>query len=289
MKYLLFNEGTSNLKYKEEFEEVKKTFEECSVVNVKDIDYKEFLSKLNKEDEAILFGGDGTLNYLINSLMNHDIHVPIGYIPGGSTNDFARSFDNTKTLEEKCEVIAGDHTLRYDIGLFNETRYFNYVAAFGAFTKASYSTNTNIKNMLGYGAYALSALASLPESFNFRQHIKVIHDGEETEGTFIYGGISNSLSIGGLKTPFKDTSLSDGYFEALMVKAPDNVGEVANILNDLASGHLESDYIYAFKAKDIRLYGEEDIAWTLDGEYGGISKDVHIEIIPSAIEIFLKK
>ncbi|MBR2066771.1 MAG: diacylglycerol kinase family lipid kinase [Solobacterium sp.] len=240
-------------------------------------------------DKVVCYGGDGTLNYLVNSLMRNDIHMPIGYIPGGSTNDFSKCFDETKTIEEKCKAIAHGELFSYDLGHFNHKQYFNYVAAFGAFTDTSYKTNTAAKNVLGYGAYALSALANLAETFSFRIGMRIEHDGVIEEGSFIYGGISNSLSVGGMKLPyFKDTSLDDGYFEVLLVRAPDNVVDVANILNDLSQGIMDEKYVYSFKAKHILIEAEDNITWTLDGEYGGSSRKTEIEVIPKAIPICIQ-
>ncbi len=241
-------------------------------------------------DIFVCYGGDGSLNYVVNGMMANKVDKPIGYIPGGSTNDFSKSFDNAITIEEKCKAIAEGKEFAYDLGLFNEHRYFNYVAAFGAFTQTSYSASTNVKNVLGYGAYALNALASLSESFSFREHMIITHDGAVDEGTFIYGGISNSLSIGGMKLPFyKDAALDDGKFEVLLVKSPDNVGELAMILNDLASGQVNDNYVYSFKAEHIRIQSDNEITWTLDGEFGGSFKDTSIDIQPKAMRIMTKK
>ena len=246
-------------------------------------------NRANDFDILVCYGGDGTLNYLVNALINNSIDKPIGYIAGGSTNDFSRNFTNEKTLEEKCKSIVHGKSFRYDVGLFNEKTYFNYVAAFGAFTKTSYTTSSDAKKILGYGAYALSALALMPESFSYRLNMEITHDNGKEVGTYIYGCISNSLSVGGVKFPFyKESLLDDGQFEVLLVKSPDNVGDVVNILNDLASGKVNDEYVHSFKTSKLRVKAEDKIMWTVDGEYGGEYKNTVVEVVSKRIEMMVK-
>ena len=247
-------------------------------------------SRSNDFDIIMCYGGDGTLNYLVNSMVKNNIDKPIGYIPGGSANDFSRNFDDTKSIEEKCEAIAKGKTYAYDIGLFNDKTYFNYVAAFGAFTKTSYTTSSEAKKLLGYGAYAISALAAIPESFSYRLNMEITHDNGVEKGTYIYGCISNSLSVGGMKLPFyKTASLDDGLFEVLLVKSPDNVADVVTILNDMSIGKVDDKYIHSFKTSKLIIKADEKIMWTIDGEYGGEYKNTTIDIIPKKVEIMVKK
>ncbi len=261
-----------------------------TISNNKQFDMDEIIKhRANDFDVIVCYGGDGTLNYLVNALVKNDIDKPIGYISGGSTNDFARNFDNAKTIKDKCKIIANGKLFNYDIGYFNNKTYFNYVAAFGAFTKTSYITSSEAKKVLGYGAYALSALATIPESFSYRLNMKIKHDNGEEEGTYIYGCVSNSLSVGGMKFSFyKNSSLDDGQFEVLLVKSPDNVGDVVNILNDLSSGKVNDEYVHSFKTSKLDIVADEKIMWTLDGEYGGEYKKTNIAIVPKRVKIFVK-
>lgn len=256
-----------------------------------DFDMGEVLRDRAKEfDLVVCYGGDGSLNHLVNNMIKNNIDKPIGYISGGSTNDFSKNFVTSNSIEDKCHIVANGKKFIYDVGLFNDETYFNYVAAFGAFTKTSYTTSREIKKILGYGAYALTALADIPESFSYRLHMKITHDHGKEEGTYIYGCISNSLSVGGMQLPFyKESSLDDGLFEVLLIKAPDNVAEVVTILNDLASGHVDDEYVKSFKTSKIDIEAEESIMWTLDGEYGGECKNTHIEVIPKKVEIMVEK
>ncbi len=122
-------------------------------------------------DLVMCIGGDGTLNHVINGMMKNDFHVPISYIPGGSTNDFSRNINGDLDWEALCCIAAGNRSFRYDIGKLND-RYFNYIAGFGAFTEISYSTNQNMKNVFGYGAYVLNMIAKLPQNVSYKEHVK---------------------------------------------------------------------------------------------------------------------
>ncbi len=238
---------------------------------------------------VVVYGGDGTLNRVVNVMLNNHIDLPIGYIAGGTTNDFSKAIDENGTIESYCRAIAFGNAFRYDVGKFNDT-YFNYVAAFGAFTATSYETSRISKQILGYGAYVLNALGNLSSSLTNHTKMKIIHDGVEEEGVFVFGAISNSPSVGGFKLPFyEDTSLDDGMFEVILVAALDNLDVLRNVLRNVASGEIDPQYVRAFKAKKIEIITEEKTAWTLDGEDGGKHKDVTIEIHPKAMTIMTSK
>lgn len=231
------------------------------------------------------YGGDGTLNHLVNTLMKMGIHKPIGYIPGGSTNDFARNFTEETDLHGVCRAIGEGEPFAYDIGSLNG-HYFNYVAAFGAFTEVSYSTDQNAKNMLGHNAYIINAVGSLGESLNYRRHLIFEHDGIEEEGDYIYGSISNSPSIGGIKFSFTERAkLNDGLFEVMLVTAPNNPVDLAGAVGQIASGNAGDKYVRVFKTNAITFKCDEKVDWTVDGEFGGAYRKSEIKLEPSAMEI----
>ena len=239
-------------------------------------------------DVIAVYGGDGSLNYVVNGLLEENLTIPIGYIPGGSTNDFARSFGDNISVYDCCRAIAYGEPFQYDIGVFNEDRYFNYVAAFGAFTKTSYETPQAVKNIFGYGAYALSAIGSLSESLSYRKHMIVRHDGETLEGNFIYGSISNSTSVGGLKFAFAhDTSLNDGVFEVMLITSPDNPLDLASVVSSLTTGVIDRRFVKIFKTASIEIECNEEFDWTLDGEAGGRCRKANIRVLPKAASMMV--
>lgn len=238
-------------------------------------------------DVVVCCGGDGTLNHAINGMM-HMAHRPIlGYIPSGSTNDFAKGIGIPEGLIDQCRTIAGEHTERYDIGQLND-RYFNYIAAFGAFTSVSYDTSQTFKNALGHAAYMMKAILTIPQNFKYRSRFKMTHDGVTEEREVLFGCISNTTSMGGFEMPFSDrVKLSDGIFEVMLIKAPPMWIEINQILTTLLSGSTDSPYIEVFQTRGITFEMEEETAWTVDGEFGGSYERADISVAHQAIEITL--
>ena len=174
-------------------------------------------------DTVVVSGGDGTLNEVIDGLISEGHDTPIGYIPAGSTNDFANSIGLPKGINECVETILHGSAKPVDIGSFNG-RYFSYVASFGAFTSVTYSVPQNIKNIFGHAAYVMSGVTELA---NLKPiHAKVTADkgtpGEKVlEGDYLIGAVCNSKSIGGILHLDKlDVDMNDGLMEVMMVKMP---------------------------------------------------------------------
>ena len=196
---------------------------------------EKILSEAERHYDCILVaGGDGTLNHVINAMMHLDIHVPISYLPAGSANDFSKTLTGGKALsvQEIAESTAGSHVYAYDIGKFGDS-YFNYIAAFGAFTNVSYETSQKSKNRFGYNAYVLETIANLQSGLSYRETMQIEHDGIIETGDYIFGAVCNTTSIGGMETPLlKDTKLDDGLFECLLIKAPNNLIDYNSIMAD---------------------------------------------------------
>ena len=166
-------------------------------------------------DRIICAGGDGTLNEVVTGLMSVEAPPPLGYIPAGTTNDFAQSLDIPKVPAEAAVIAAGDRLQALDIGRFND-RYFNYIAAFGVFTEVSYATPQQSKNIFGRAAYILEGVKALTNIKAY--HIRVESDEVTAEDNFIYGMVTNSVSVGGFKAITPDgVALDDGLHEVLLV------------------------------------------------------------------------
>ena len=238
-------------------------------------------------DVISCFGGDGTLNHLVDEYVRQGITLPIGYLPAGSTNDFARSLSLPADCNEGARIIAGDRLYRYDVGIFNG-RAFNYIAAFGAFTKVSYETSQTFKNMLGYAAYIVTALFSVAESYNIRCPMVIEHDGVREEGSFIFGAVSNSTSVAGFKVPFEhEVRMDDGVFEVILIRAPESFADFTHIIGCLAVGNLNSPYIQAFQTTALTIHAKDNTAWTLDGEYGGTPQTVEITALRQRVPLLV--
>lgn len=231
-------------------------------------------------DLIVCAGGDGTLDEVVAGAMVLDKKIPIGYIPAGSTNDFARSMGiSADNLEAANTIMTGKEFL-CDVGYFNES-YFTYVAAFGAFTEVSYSTPQQVKNLLGHLAYLLEGAKSLASITSYHVNVSYLDAETGTEETIeddiLLGMITNSLSVGGMKR-FKEEEVlfDDGLFEVLLIRKPKNMIELNGILGALLLNDYNKDYMYFFKTAKIKVSCEDEIKWTLDGEFGGGLKEVEI-------------
>lgn len=230
-------------------------------------------------------GGDGTLDEVVTGLMRSGASIPLGYIPAGSTNDFAVSLGIPRDMARAGAVAVGGREFPCDVGMFNDD-YFIYVAAFGLFTSVSYKTSQEWKNALGHAAYILEGVRSLVDIPSYSMEVE--HDGDRIEDEFIYGMITNSTSIGGFKgMTGKDVRLDDGLFEVTLIRMPRNPLELNAIIASLANLVDNTDMIYSFKTSSIRCTSSAPIPWTLDGEFGGNQESVHIRDIPRAVPILV--
>ena len=231
-------------------------------------------------------GGDGTLDEVVTGMMKREDKVPIGYIPAGTTNDFASSLHISKNMLEAADTVVNGVPFACDVGEFNED-YFVYIAAFGLFTDVSYETKQSMKNVLGHLAYILEGTKRIFNIPSYR--IKVTHDGETIEDEFIYGMVTNSRSVGGFKgITGKNVVFDDGKFEVTLFKTPRNPMELNEILGALALRKITPKRMYSFKTNEVHFETEEEIPWTLDGEFGGVHEEVVVKDCQKALEIMVK-
>ena len=231
-------------------------------------------------------GGDGTLDEVVTGMMKREDKVPIGYIPAGTTNDCASSLHISKNMLEAADTVVNGVPFACDVGEFNED-YFVYIAAFGLFTDVSYETKQSMKNVLGHLAYILEGTKRIFNIPSYR--IKVTHDGETIEDEFIYGMVTNSRSVGGFKgITGKNVVFDDGKFEVTLFKTPRNPMELNEILGALALRKINPKRMYSFKTNEVHFETEEEIPWTLDGEFGGVHEEVVVKDCQKALEIMVK-
>lgn len=233
-------------------------------------------------DYIVCSGGDGTLNEVVDGMMALEKRPPCGYMPAGTVNDFASSLKIPKGIMAAAKNVVEGCPFAYDIGSLNND-YFNYVAAFGAFTQVAYETPQSFKNVFGKLAYVMDGAMRLPNLESYQ--LTVRHEGGVIEGCFMLGMVTNSNSVAGLKgLTGKNVLLNDGLFEVVLVKQPNNPIELQAIINGLLMREHDDIHIYSFRASHIEVVSEEEIAWTVDGEYGGTYKEAVIENHREAVE-----
>lgn len=236
-------------------------------------------------DLVVCSGGDGTLDEVVTAMMAREDKVPIGYIPTGTTNDFASSLRIPKNLLDAANIAVNGVPFACDVGRFNKD-IFVYVAAFGLFTDVSYETKQEMKNVLGHLAYVLEGTKRI---FNIPSyHMKVTLDDQVIEDDFVYGMVTNSKSVGGFKGMVgKDVVFDDGEFEVTLIKSPKNPIELNEVVGALVLKQADQKHMYSFKTGHIKFESIEEIPWTLDGEYGGSHDTVEIRDAKKALQIMV--
>lgn len=238
-------------------------------------------------DLIVCSGGDGTLDETVTGMMNREQKIPLGYIPAGSTNDFATSLGIPKDMVKAANVAVNGKAFPCDIGSFNGD-FFVYVAAFGLFTEVSYKTSQDLKNVLGHAAYLLEGAKCLHDIPAYRMQVE--YNGNVIQDEFIYGMISNSTSVGGFKgMTGKDVLLDDGVFEVTLIKKPRNPIELNEIIASLINLVDDTNMVYSFKTQSVKFTAKQAIPWTLDGEFGGEHIEVCVENCKQSVEIMVEK
>ncbi len=236
-------------------------------------------------DRIICCGGDGTLSETVAGVLRSENKTPVGYIPCGSTNDYAKSIGLSSDIAEAAKYACTKEASEIDIGKIDK-RYFNYIASFGAFTQASYNAPQSLKNMLGHMAYVLEGIKDLTKIKAVNMKIKT--ESGSTEGDYIFGAVANSTSIGGIvKLSDLIVSLNDGEFEVCLVKNPSNPADLVRIIRGALSADFSSPCFEFFKTKSIEFEVPENMPWSLDGEKYVSGSNVNISVIPRAVKLVL--
>ena len=237
-------------------------------------------------DRVICCGGDGTFNEILSATMHWDKRPILGYIPAGTTNDFAAGLKLPSDIREAAVNIVRGTPHTVDAGLFN-TSYFSYVASFGAFTKTSYSTPQNFKNALGHLAYILEGIKEIPAFTSYTVCVEA--DGQIYKDSYIFGAVSNARSVGGiLKISDSLVDLNDGVFEVMMIKMPKTLMDLSAIVTSLTSLNplkYDPSMFLFLQTKELKITFEQEMVWSLDGERVSGGKEARIACIKDAFKI----
>ena len=233
---------------------------------------------------VVCSGGDGTLNEVVNGMVARQYKVPIGYIPAGTTNDFARSMEIPKSMLQAAHVAVKGNPCGRDVGKLND-KHFIYIAAFGIFTDVAYSTDQDMKNVIGHLAYVLEGAKRVFNVPSIRA--KVTCDDLIIEDEFVFAMVANTISVGGFKSFIEDVTFDDGLFEVSLIKTPKNPKELNDIISALVLKHINSDIVTSIKASRIEFEFDEAVRWTIDGEFGGNHKHVVIENKKQLLEFMI--
>ena len=235
-------------------------------------------------DLVVCAGGDGTLNETVCGMLEADSTLPLGYIPAGTTNDFAAGLGLPKQPIKAAQAIVEGTLHPQDIGLFNGEYRFTYIAAFGAFTETSYATNQNLKNLLGHLAYVLEGAKSITKIKGIPMEIH--YDQECIEGEFIFGAVANAISIGGVLRLRDDyLNFHDGIFEILLIRKPKNILQLNNIITSLLKYEYDGDLVKMVRGSRVECLFQGELPWSLDGEFAPSRNHVTIENLHHGIHL----
>ena len=238
-----------------------------------------------RHELVVCVGGDGTLSSIVSGLLTKGISIPVGYIPAGTANDVATTLALSRDPATAAKKILTGKPRPLDIGLFGG-RYFTYIAAFGAFTGVSYSTPQSAKRSLGHLAYVLGGLADFPA---IKPHHTIIeYDGQTTEGDFIFGGVANSTSVAGfVRLAADQVDLADGMFEIMLIRQPVTLADFMDIMSGVTAQTYDGDNVQMLHASNVRFSFDEEVAWTVDGENGGMHRQTVVSNCNKAINIIV--
>lgn len=285
---LLINPHAGKQTVLQEIDEIEKVFLEtgAKVITLKTEDQEQARQLVYREGGADLLvccGGDGTLSSTVNEVLKVKATLPLGYIPSGSTNDFASTLGLSKNFTESAQAIVSKPPRPIDVGRF-EDQYFIYVASFGAFTQSSYTAPQSLKNSLGHFAYVIEGIKELPQLKAYR--VKVETDEDVLEGEYLFGAVSNSTSLGGMvRIDPKEMALDDGVFELILVKNPQSLLELHKIIASLKTGNFDPEVITFLHTSRAVFHCEDPMPWSLDGEYAPGKEKIEITVQPQAIRL----
>ena len=236
-------------------------------------------------ERIVCIGGDGTLNETISGLIEGGVSCPVGYIPTGTTNDYASSLGlSADVMRAAADAVDGE-VFRFDLGEFNG-RSFIYTASCGAFARTSYSTPQLTKNLLGHLAYVLEGIKDLP---NLKPiHLKATAGNAVYEDEYLFCSITNSISVGGILRLDPDlVRLNDGLFEVMLIKNPTTPAQWTRVLVALRTCELNNEMIDFFTAQSVKVETDEEVEWTLDGERGERGREFEVQNLSQRIQLVL--
>ncbi len=292
---LIINPRSGKSKKKKVFSAIEETIrDEGWTVETYFTEYRGHATELAERaggyDRIVCVGGDGTLNEVINGLMTLEKRPEIGYIPAGSTNDFAAGIGLPRSIGKSARLAGSDGISAIDVGAFindkEEKRYFSYVASFGMFTRVSYATDQRFKNMFGHMAYIFEGIMSVTDLNNYKPFRLRIETADSIiEQEYIFGAVTNSSSLGGLvKLDKNNVHVNDGLFELILIRKPKNFMALTETVGQLVNHKYRPDRIVFSHTESVRLTSASPLDWTLDGEYAGSTCKAEINVIMSALD-----
>lgn len=220
-----------------------------------------------KFDLILAAGGDGTLYEVINGMAEKEGRPPLGIIPAGTTNDFARAIGlPVRNIMKACEHIVNGKAVPIDIGKIND-KYFINIAGGGALTDLTYEVPSRLKTIIGQLAYYIKGIEKLP--FIRPSHVRIETDSLIIDEEIMLFLIANSNSVGGLEKLAPYASLTDGKFDCIILRKI-TLPEFLRIASHVIKGdHINDPDVIYFQTKHLKVTSTAKVMLNLDGELGG--------------------
>lgn len=241
--------------------------------------------KVGKYDFAVVSGGDGSVNSVVNALLKNKLDIPLGLIPAGTCNDFARCLEIPSDLEKSINLILEDNIVKVDVGLVNEETYFLSTFAGGLFVGASFNTHNELKTNFGPFAYYLKALTELANIKSFK--LKIVADGVVYEEDSLLFLVLNGKHAAGLSNLSKFASFSDGIMDILIIKECRPIDLAALMFKVLSNDVLNDNHVRIIRAKECIIEGSMDVALSVDGEKSD-KLPSKVQFINKVLKVFAK-
>lgn len=243
-------------------------------------------ARRDQYERIVCVGGDGTLNEVITGLVRSGEEIPLGYIPLGSTNDFANSLKLSRDVREATRAAIGGSPRVLDVGAFGEGRIFSYIASFGLFTAASYTAPQATKNALGHFAYILEGIKDIVNIRSF--HMAVEAGDARLEEDYIFGAVANSTSIAGIvRLDSEIVDMSDGLFEIMLIKTIRSPNDLNLVLGSVMNSDFNNKMFDFIRAPEVKFTVDQELIWSLDGEEAAGGREIVIKNLHNAITIYI--
>lgn len=247
---------------------------------------EEFIINSKDAYAIIVAGGDGTINKVVNLMLKNGVNIPLGVIPGGTSNDFARHIGMTGSFEKCLDKILNGTVQEVDVGWVNGEYYINVLSA-GVFASTSYKTDKKLKDTFGQASYFMTA-AKQPFKYKpFELEIET-NDGaiiKEKTAVFI---IFNGSSVGRIDKFSSKSSIRDGKLDMVLLrdcKLPD----ILRLLGEIQDGnHLNDESIVYLKGEEFKIAltkGKCDRP-DIDGDEGP-DFPLHVKCMKGALKLFI--
>ena len=233
---------------------------------------------------VVCCGGDGTFNQILNRYSGSETLPEFAYIPCGHTNSFAKSLGISEDTVAAVDTAVRGRSSKCDYGKVND-RSFNYVASFGSAATMTFVTSQQMKKVFEYSKHILRAIGELHMNMGESFHMAIETDAGTFEDDYIFGAISNLSAVDGVH--FSDESLknNDGIMDLMLIRRPGTRYQAKEVLNALREGAIDHPLIQIKHITSGSFTSTSDIAWSFDGEFGGIQKQAKLEVLKEGLTV----